>query len=111
MQRDCALRIVGRGRLTSFSVKYKTGGVGTSGSDRCHLSADKTQDALDRPVIEKHIVRNACVQPTDSSAAIQGQIAPSLGVPVSSRIMRMRLAEGHLGSRCPLHALPLTPTH
>ncbi|GFT07024.1 hypothetical protein TNCV_1415751 [Trichonephila clavipes] len=25
MQRDCTLRIAGRGRLTSFSVKYKTG--------------------------------------------------------------------------------------
>ncbi|GFW21424.1 hypothetical protein TNCV_1532481 [Trichonephila clavipes] len=25
MQRNCALRIAGRGRLTSFSVEYKTG--------------------------------------------------------------------------------------
>ncbi|GFV15522.1 uncharacterized protein TNCV_4835481 [Trichonephila clavipes] len=25
MQRDCALRIAGRGRLMSFSVEYKTG--------------------------------------------------------------------------------------
>ncbi|GFU19108.1 hypothetical protein TNCV_4397101 [Trichonephila clavipes] len=25
MQRDCALRIAGRGRLTSFYVEYKTG--------------------------------------------------------------------------------------
>ncbi|GFW87362.1 uncharacterized protein TNCV_1267351 [Trichonephila clavipes] len=25
MQRDCALRIAGKGRLMSFSVKYKTG--------------------------------------------------------------------------------------
>ncbi|GFV93140.1 uncharacterized protein TNCV_2552311 [Trichonephila clavipes] len=25
MQRDCALRIAGRGRLSSFSMKYKTG--------------------------------------------------------------------------------------
>ncbi|GFU93819.1 transposable element Tcb2 transposase [Trichonephila clavipes] len=30
---------------------------------------------------------------------------------VSSRTIRRRLAEGHLGSRCPLPALPLTPTH
>ncbi|GFW43148.1 transposable element Tcb2 transposase [Trichonephila clavipes] len=31
--------------------------------------------------------------------------------PVSSRTIRRRLAEGHLGSRCPLRVLPLTPTH
>ncbi|GFW18377.1 transposable element Tcb2 transposase [Trichonephila clavipes] len=30
---------------------------------------------------------------------------------VSSRTIRRRLAEGHLGSRCPLRVLPLTPTH
>ncbi|GFU78532.1 transposable element Tcb1 transposase [Trichonephila clavipes] len=30
---------------------------------------------------------------------------------VSSRTTRRCLAEGHLGSRCPLRALPLTPTH
>ncbi|GFV53053.1 transposable element Tcb2 transposase [Trichonephila clavipes] len=51
-----------------------------------------------------------CV-PTASSAAIQAQVAPLLGAPVSSRTMRRRLAEGHLGSRCPLGVLPLTPTH
>ncbi|GFV48311.1 transposable element Tcb1 transposase [Trichonephila clavipes] len=27
------------------------------------------------------------------------------------RAIRRRLAEGHLGSRCPLRVLPLTPTH
>ncbi|GFV92590.1 hypothetical protein TNCV_1374411 [Trichonephila clavipes] len=53
MQRDCALRIAGRGRLTSFSVEYKTGGVLTSGSKRCHLHEDQAQDTLDRPVVEK----------------------------------------------------------
>ncbi|GFX42390.1 hypothetical protein TNCV_1519541 [Trichonephila clavipes] len=31
--------------------------------------------------------------------------------PVSSRTIRRRLAEGHLGSRRPLHELPLTTTH
>ncbi|GFU21699.1 transposable element Tcb1 transposase, partial [Trichonephila clavipes] len=31
--------------------------------------------------------------------------------PVSSRTLRRRLAEGHLGSRCPLRVLSLTPTH
>ncbi|GFW47466.1 transposable element Tcb2 transposase [Trichonephila clavipes] len=57
-----------------------------------------------------HIVRNARVQPTASSATIQEQIAPSLGSPVSSRTIQKRLAEGYLGSRCPLRVLLLTPT-
>ncbi|GFT74427.1 transposable element Tcb2 transposase [Trichonephila clavipes] len=35
-----------------------------------------------------HIVRNAQVQITASSAAIQAQVATSLGAPVSSRIIR-----------------------
>ncbi|GFW66506.1 transposable element Tcb2 transposase, partial [Trichonephila clavipes] len=48
---------------------------------------------------------------TASSAAIQAHVAPSLGTPVSSKTIRRRLAEGHLGSRRPLHMLPLTPTH
>ncbi|PRD25189.1 UNVERIFIED_CONTAM: hypothetical protein NCL1_41641 [Trichonephila clavipes] len=42
---------------------------------------------------DRHIVRNARVQPTASSAAIQAQVAPSLGAPVSSRTIRRRLAE------------------
>ncbi|GFU42089.1 hypothetical protein TNCV_3197441 [Trichonephila clavipes] len=29
------------------------GGVGTSGSERCHLHEDQTQDSLDRPVVAK----------------------------------------------------------
>ncbi|GFX77205.1 transposable element Tcb2 transposase [Trichonephila clavipes] len=58
-----------------------------------------------------HIVRNACVQPTASSVAIQAQVAPSLGAPVSSRTIRRFLAEGHLRSRRPLRVLPLTPSH
>ncbi|GFW96656.1 transposable element Tcb2 transposase [Trichonephila clavipes] len=60
---------------------------------------------------DRHIVRNARVQPTASSATIQARVAPSLGTPVSSRTIRRCLAEGHLGSRCPLRVLPLTPTH
>ncbi|GFX50830.1 transposable element Tcb2 transposase [Trichonephila clavipes] len=60
---------------------------------------------------DRHIVRNARVQPTASSAAIQAQVAPSLRAPVSSRTIRRRLAEVHLGSRCPLRVLPLMPTH
>ncbi|GFV65376.1 transposable element Tcb2 transposase [Trichonephila clavipes] len=58
-----------------------------------------------------HIVRNVRVQPTASSAAIQAQVAPSLGAPVSSRTIRGSLSSGHLRSRRPLRMLPLTPTH
>ncbi|PRD21260.1 UNVERIFIED_CONTAM: Transposable element Tcb2 transposase [Trichonephila clavipes] len=58
-----------------------------------------------------HIVRNARVQPTASSAVIQAQVVPSLGAPVSSRTIQRYMAEGHLGSRRPLQVLPLTPTH
>ncbi|GFU52763.1 HTH_Tnp_Tc3_2 domain-containing protein [Trichonephila clavipes] len=60
---------------------------------------------------DHHIVRNARVQPSASSTAIQAQVAPSLGAAVSSRITRRSLAEGHLGSRRRLRVLPLTPTH
>ncbi|GFU36956.1 HTH_Tnp_Tc3_2 domain-containing protein [Trichonephila clavipes] len=48
---------------------------------------------------DHHIVRNARVQPTASSAAFQAHVAPSLGSPVSSRTVRRRLTEGHLGSQ------------
>ncbi|GFW75262.1 transposable element Tcb2 transposase [Trichonephila clavipes] len=44
------------------------------------------------------IARNAHVQPSASSAAIQAQVAPSLGAPVSFWTIRRRLPEGHLGS-------------
>ncbi|GFW10990.1 transposable element Tcb2 transposase [Trichonephila clavipes] len=60
---------------------------------------------------DRYIVINARVQPTASSAAIQAQVAPSLGAPVSSRSIRRRLAEGHLGSWRSLRVLPKTPTH
>ncbi|GFY28324.1 HTH_Tnp_Tc3_2 domain-containing protein [Trichonephila clavipes] len=60
---------------------------------------------------DRHIASNARVQPTASSAALQAQVAPSLGGHVSSRTIGRCLAEGHLGSLCPLRALPLTPTH
>ncbi|GFY06567.1 transposable element Tcb2 transposase [Trichonephila clavipes] len=60
---------------------------------------------------DHHILRKARVQPTVSSAAIQAQVAPSVGTRVSSQTIRRRLAEGHLGSRHPLCMLPLTPNH
>ncbi|GFS78811.1 transposable element Tcb2 transposase [Trichonephila clavipes] len=60
---------------------------------------------------DRHIVRNARVQPTASSTAIQALVAPSLGAPVSSRNIRRYLAEGHLGLPHPLRVLPLTSNH
>ncbi|GFX36189.1 gastric intrinsic factor [Trichonephila clavipes] len=51
----------------------------------------------------------ACV-PTASSTAIQAQVSPSLGAPVSSRIIRRHLSEVQVGSRRPLRGLPSTPT-
>ncbi|GFT62683.1 transposable element Tcb2 transposase [Trichonephila clavipes] len=48
---------------------------------------------------------------SDCVAAVQEQVAPSLGAPESSRTKRRRLAEGHLGSWHPLRVLSLTPTH
>ncbi|GFT64693.1 transposable element Tcb2 transposase [Trichonephila clavipes] len=59
---------------------------------------------------ERGIVRNARVQPTASPAAIQAQVASSLGAPVSFRTIRRHLAEGQLGRR-PLRVLPLMPTY
>ncbi|GFS91328.1 HTH_Tnp_Tc3_2 domain-containing protein [Trichonephila clavipes] len=56
---------------------------------------------------DRHIVRNAHVQPTASSSVIQAQEVPSLGAPLYSRTIRRRLGEGHLGSRRPLRVLPL----
>ncbi|GFT71804.1 transposable element Tcb2 transposase [Trichonephila clavipes] len=58
-----------------------------------------------------YIVRNARIQSTASSAAIQAQVATPLGAPASKRTIRRCLAEGHLGSRRPLSVLPLRLTH
>ncbi|GFX54893.1 transposable element Tcb2 transposase [Trichonephila clavipes] len=60
---------------------------------------------------DSHIVRNARVQPTALCAAIQAQVAPSLGAPMSSRTIRRGLAEVHSGLRLPLRALCLTSIH
>ncbi|GFS55853.1 transposable element Tcb2 transposase [Trichonephila clavipes] len=59
----------------------------------------------------RHIVRNARIQPAASSAAIQAQVELSLGASVSPRTIRRHLAKGHLGSLRPLRVLPLSPTH
>ncbi|GFT94388.1 HTH_Tnp_Tc3_2 domain-containing protein [Trichonephila clavipes] len=60
---------------------------------------------------ERHLVRHTCLKATASSPTIQAQVALLLGTPVSTRTIRRRLAEGHLGSHHPLRVLPLTPTH
>ncbi|GFV84741.1 transposable element Tcb2 transposase [Trichonephila clavipes] len=60
--------------------------------------------------VASQLGRSDCVT-TVPLAAIQAQVAPSLGAPVSSRAIRRRLAEEHLGSRRPLRVLPLMPTH
>ncbi|GFW67695.1 HTH_Tnp_Tc3_2 domain-containing protein [Trichonephila clavipes] len=124
MQRDCALRIFSRGRLTSFSVEYKTGNQSlfqyvesftkeeqwirevsfTRRPDSGHPRQTSRRE-------DRHIIRNARVQPTASSAAIQIYVAPSFGAPVSSQTIRRRLAEGHLRSRHPLHELLLKLTN
>ncbi|GFV86410.1 transposable element Tcb2 transposase [Trichonephila clavipes] len=70
---------------------------------RCPRQTNRRED--------RHIIRNTRVQPTASSAAIQAQVAPSLGVPVSSRTIRRYLAERHLESRRPIRVLPLTSIH
>ncbi|GFY19968.1 transposable element Tcb2 transposase [Trichonephila clavipes] len=60
---------------------------------------------------DHHILRNAGMQSTASSAAIQADVALSLRAHVSSQTIRRCLAEEHLGSRHLLRVLPLTPTH
>ncbi|GFU82207.1 transposable element Tcb2 transposase [Trichonephila clavipes] len=60
---------------------------------------------------DHHIVRNARLQPTASSAIIQTQVEPSIGTSMCSRAIQRRLAEGHLGSRLPLRVLPYTPSY
>ncbi|GFU70098.1 HTH_Tnp_Tc3_2 domain-containing protein [Trichonephila clavipes] len=115
MQRDCALRIACRGRLTSFSVEYKTGRsdcvVRRRWNQWIREISFTRRPGSGRPrqisCREDHyIARNACVQSTASSVAIQSQVAPSLRGPVSSRTIRRWLAEGHMGSRSPLCVLP-----
>ncbi|GFX21820.1 transposable element Tcb2 transposase [Trichonephila clavipes] len=60
--------------------------------------------------VVRQLCRSDCVL-TASSTAIQAQVAPSLGAPMSSRTIRRYLAEGRLGSRGPLLVLPLAPTN
>ncbi|GFU85571.1 transposable element Tcb2 transposase [Trichonephila clavipes] len=90
------IKYTGTWHLTSFSVDYKTG-LG------CPRQTRRRED--------RHIVRNARVQPSASSVAIQAQVAPSLEVPVSSRTIQRNLVEGHLRSLHPLLVMPFTSTY
>lgn len=54
---------------------------------------------------EDHYAR---VAPTLSLSIIQTQVAPSLQAPASVVNVAMRLAEGHLLSRCPLRVLVMS---
>ncbi|GFV03770.1 transposable element Tcb2 transposase [Trichonephila clavipes] len=104
MQRVCALRIAGRGRLTSFSVENETG----SGCPR-QTSRECPEDLFDltkRPSLRKKFSRTA----NCSIGCNPGTGSTFTRDPVPSRTIRRRLAEGHLGSRRPLRVLSLTPT-
>ncbi|GFV65650.1 transposable element Tcb2 transposase [Trichonephila clavipes] len=68
-QRDCSLRIDGRGRLTSLSVEYKMVAVEMSFTRRPGSRRPRQSSRREN----RHIVRNARLQPTASSAAIQAQ--------------------------------------
>ncbi|GFX04939.1 uncharacterized protein TNCV_2249221 [Trichonephila clavipes] len=46
-----------------------------------------------------------------SEAPSEGTVSTFTRDPEPSRTIRRRLAEGHLGSRCSLLVLPLTPIH
>ncbi|GFY26811.1 HTH_Tnp_Tc3_2 domain-containing protein [Trichonephila clavipes] len=74
---------------------------------KTRLKKHSADQSLRRPPYRK----NARVQSTASSAAIQALVAFSLRASVPSRTIRMRLSEGNLGSRHPLSVLPLKPTH
>ncbi|GFU51116.1 transposable element Tcb2 transposase [Trichonephila clavipes] len=80
----------------------------------CHLHEDYGQDRP-QPSTDQSSRRlphhKKCTRTTALSAAIQAQVALSLGIRVSSRTIRRRLAEGHLVSRRPLRVLLLKQTH
>ncbi|GFT89363.1 transposable element Tcb2 transposase [Trichonephila clavipes] len=110
MKLDCALRIAGRGHLTSplWSTKKEVLGLVDSRDviyKKTRLKTPSTDQWSRRPPHRKKCTRTAnCFFIT-----IQAQVAPSLGAPVSSRTIRRHLAEGYLESRRPLRVL--TPTH
>ncbi|GFW70002.1 HTH_Tnp_Tc3_2 domain-containing protein [Trichonephila clavipes] len=58
---------------------------------------------------DRYFVRNVRVQPTTSSAVIQAQVAPSLGVPVSSRTIRRTFGTAAPITCAALDVHPSTP--
>ncbi|GFY20199.1 transposable element Tcb2 transposase [Trichonephila clavipes] len=91
----CRSDTIGRALWFGLKVSYNDQETG------CPRQTSRRED--------HHIVKTARVEPAASSAAIQAQVALSLGTPVSSRTIRKRLAKGHLGLPHPLRVLILTP--
>ncbi|GFY30302.1 transposable element Tcb2 transposase [Trichonephila clavipes] len=82
-------------------------GVGASGSERCRLHEDQTQDTFDS---QPH--RKKCRRLANGFIGRHPRIDSTFtGAPVSSRAIRRNLAVGHLGPLRPLRVLPLTPTY
>ncbi|GFX33148.1 uncharacterized protein TNCV_5043151 [Trichonephila clavipes] len=110
MQRDNALRIAGRGRLMSFSVKYKTEVLGPVDprdvvSTKTSLRTPSTDQWSRRPPHSEKCTRTAnCFigrHPCTGSTFTRGPRVFS----------NHTKTDGHLGSRHPLRVLLLTPTH
>ncbi|GFU87987.1 uncharacterized protein TNCV_1335561 [Trichonephila clavipes] len=85
---------------------FRSRGVGTSGSERCHLHENQVQDAVDRQSSRRPPHRKKCTRTANCFIARH----PGTGLE-TPRTIRRRLAEEHLGSRRPIRVLPLTPTH
>ncbi|GFV87469.1 hypothetical protein TNCV_3281071 [Trichonephila clavipes] len=85
------LRVGWRHARTNYVHAYGSNAAIPGGSERCHLPEDQAQQTPRQTSHreDRHIVRNACVQLTASSAAIQAQLGPSLVAPVSSNTIRM----------------------
>ncbi|GFU50595.1 uncharacterized protein TNCV_4884531 [Trichonephila clavipes] len=84
---DCVMRKCWDQWIREMSFTQRPGSV-------CHRQTSHQEN--------RHIVRNARVQPNASSTAIQAQVAPSLGAPVPSRTIRRCLDKGHLVIAAPI---------
>ncbi|GFW39519.1 transposable element Tcb2 transposase [Trichonephila clavipes] len=87
MQRDPALRIAGRGRLTSFSVKYKTGNQSLF---ECAESFIKEELSSDGNGVRVWRPRGERLNP--AFAALQRHTAPTAGVMVRGAIAYNKLS-------------------
>ncbi|GFX04606.1 transposable element Tcb1 transposase [Trichonephila clavipes] len=70
---------------------------------KTRLRTPSTDQSSRRPPHRKKCTRTA-------NCFINRHPGTGVCIQVSSRTIQRRLAEGHLGSRCPLRVLPLTPT-